>query len=119
MAEIETSLEDQRTYARVGNVLRAGLWLSIVIMILGILLTGLQGKAQAREVLPLDRIIPAIQAHNSAVVLDLGILLLFATPLVAVLTALTEFVTHGDRAFTGIALALLIILVIGFVVALR
>ena len=119
MAELSTSLEDQRTYSRVGNTLRIGLWISIAVMLLGILLTAAGGNGEAREVLPLDRIVPAIQAGNPAVVLDLGILLLFATPLVGVLTALAEFVAHRDRAFTAIALALLVILVAGFVVALH
>jgi uncharacterized membrane protein len=118
-AELETSLEDQRTYARVGNTLRVGLWASIAVMVLGMLLTALAGKSQPREVLPLNHLVSAIGAGNPRALLDVGILLLFATPLAGVLTALAQFVTSRDRAFTIIGVALLVILVAGFLIALH
>lgn len=112
-------VEDRPLYSRVGNTLRAGLWVSTGVMLVGLILTALAGRSQAREVLPLDRIGPHIRSGDPAVVLDLGILLLFATPLVGVLVALWDFVSRRDRVFGGLTLALLIILVAGFVIALH
>ena len=88
-------------------------------MALGLILVVLAGSTSASHVLPLDRVLPSLANSKPSAVLDLGILLLFATPLVGVIVALLEFVRQRDRPFVLISLGLLIMLTAGFAVALH
>jgi uncharacterized membrane protein len=110
---------DEATYARVGYTLLYGLLISIAVMIIGLIVGAVTGKTAAAHVLSLDRVLPQLAKGSASAVLDLGILLLFATPLAGVLVALAEFVRIKDRAFAGITLAVGILLCVGFVVALH
>jgi uncharacterized membrane protein len=110
---------DEETDAAIGAVLLAGLLLSIAVMVLGLVLTAARGKVSASQVLPLDQVLPHLRSGDPAAVLDLGILLLFATPLAGVVVALFEFLRRRDGPFSVITLLLLLILAIGFAVALR
>lgn len=96
-----------------------GLWLSIVVMVVGLVVAGIEGAKASTHALPLDQELSKLAAGKPAALVDLGILLLFATPLAAVITALVEFVLQGDRTYTGITVALVIILGAGFAVALH
>jgi uncharacterized membrane protein len=110
--------QDARIYARVGWILLGGLLLSIAVMALGLALTAI-GGGETTHVLPLDRVVPELARGHTAAILDLGILLLFATPLAGVLAALVGFWLEGDRAFTLITSALLLLLAAGFAIALH
>ena len=88
-------------------------------MVLGLILTGAQGKSAPTQALPLSRELSQLAAGNAAAIVDLGILLLFATPLLGVLVALFEFLHRRDAPFVGITFGLVIILVLGFAVALH
>jgi uncharacterized membrane protein len=111
--------DDRQTYARVGYTLLSGLWISIVVMAAGLGLAALRGIHQSSHVLPLQRLPAGLGAGKPAAILDLGILLLFATPFVGVLVALTEFLRLRDFPFLWVTVALIIILLAGFAVALR
>jgi uncharacterized membrane protein len=99
-------------------VLLGGLLLSIAVMTVGLGLTAVRG-GDATHVVPLHRLIPELTQGHVAAVLDLGILVLFATPLLGVLTALEGFWAEGDRDFVLVSLGLLLVLGVGIAIALR
>lgn len=113
------SARDRRAYARIGWTLLGGLVLSIGVMIVGIVSVAAEGGHAASQVLPIDKVAGSVVQGKPSAILDLGILLLFATPLAGVLVALVEFVRQGDRPFVLITGLLLLILVIGFAAALH
>ena len=110
---------DDRVDAYVGWTLFGGVLLSMAVMVLGLALVGVEGEQVSGHVLPLDRVVPDVLRGKPSAILDLGILLLFATPLVGVLVAAAEYIRLRNAVFVLISLALLIVLVGGFAVALR
>jgi len=119
MARTILTADDTRAYRAVARTMLVGLLASIAIMVIGLILATLHGKNAVAHVLPLDQVIPSLFHGKPEAVLDLGILLLFATPLVGVLVAWIEFIRQEDRAFTVLTAVLLVLLGIGFAVALR
>lgn len=105
--------------SHVGTTLLYGLLLSITVMLAGLLYSLARGTSVSGHVLPLDRMPDQLASGNPSAVLDLGILLLFATPLAAVVVALLDFLRTRDRPFAAIAVLLLALLVVGVLVALR
>ena len=110
---------DRTIYAAVGWTLLAGLLLSIAVMIAGLLDAAVRGGGATSSVLHLAQELPHLATGDPAAILDLGILLLFATPLVGVLTALAGFAREGDGAFTAVCCSLLVLLILAFAIALR
>jgi len=88
-------------------------------MVLGLVAAAIRNGSGVSTVLPLDRELPQVGKGDPAAILDLGILLLFATPLAGVVTALVGFARERDYAFTLVSAVLLVLLVISFAVALR
>jgi uncharacterized membrane protein len=119
VARQEIASEDRSTYSRVGYTLLGGLWLSIAVMVLGLLVAGAQGKKEPTLALPLSQEWSQLTAGNPSALVDLGILLLFAAPLLGVLVALFEFLRRREMTFIAITVALVIILILGFAVALH
>jgi uncharacterized membrane protein len=111
--------EDAPIYRHVGYTLLYGLLVSIAVMLAGMAYGALRGKAASGHVLALDAVLPHLRDGDPSALLDLGILLLFATPLAAVLVALFEFVRIGDRTLGLITFVLVILLGVGFFVALH
>lgn len=111
--------EEQVTYARVGYTLLAGLWLSVIVMLAGFILAAVSGIHQVSHVTPLQDVVSGLQSGRASSVLSLGILLLFATPFAGVLVALVQFLRLRDVPFIWVTVVLLVILVIGFAIALR
>jgi uncharacterized membrane protein len=111
--------EEQVTYARVGYTLLGGLWLSVIVMVAGFLLAAASGIHQVSHVTPLQDVASGLQSGKASAVLSLGILLLFATPFAGVLVALVQFLRLRDLPFVWVTVVLLIILIIGFAIALR
>jgi uncharacterized membrane protein len=107
------------TYIRVGYTLLYGLLLSIAVMVLGLIVGAARGTSASSHVFPLDKILSELGNGSASAILDLGILLLFATPLAGVIVALVEFLRVKDTAFAGITLAVGVLLCVGFVVALH
>jgi uncharacterized membrane protein len=70
-------------------------------------------------VVPLDRVLPDLIKGSRPALLDTGILVLFATPLLGVVVAFVHFVRLRDMAFSLITALLLLVLIAGFLVALH
>jgi uncharacterized membrane protein len=88
-------------------------------MTLGLILEAIRRDTGSGHVLPIDQILPNLGKVRPSAVLDLGILLLFATPVAGVVVALTEFMRSRDIPFMLITALLLIVLAGGFALALR
>ena len=93
-----------------------GLLLSMGIMVLGTILTRGQGTPR---VLRIGEVLPGLFRGSKGALLDLGILLLFATPVAGVVVTLMEFLRKREKGFSLIALILLVLLAMGFGIALR
>ncbi|MGH2442231.1 MAG: DUF1634 domain-containing protein [Chloroflexota bacterium] len=106
------------TYLGVGYTLLGGLLISIAVMIAGLGLTAAQGHS-AVHVLPLDRVLTRLFRGDGPALLDTGILLLFAAPLAAVIVAIGGFVLERDVVSALTTTLLMVLLIIGFVVALH
>jgi uncharacterized membrane protein len=110
--------EDAAAYRVIGWLLLAGLLVAIGVMALGLVVAGVEGKSVV-HVLTLDREIPQLVKGDPAAILDGGILLLFATPLVGVVAAFASFIAARNVFFSWTTGALLVMLTIAFAVALR
>lgn len=110
---------DRSASVGISRTLFFGLLASIAVMILGLILVSSGGSDAATHVVALDRVIPDVLRGNGSAVLDSGILMLFATPLVGVVVALAQFVRQREVAFSLITTLLLLVLVAGFAVALH
>jgi uncharacterized membrane protein len=109
---------DVDTYSRVGWTLLGALLVSIAVMVIGLIAVIATG-ASASNVLPLDRIWAHLARGDASAILDLGILSLFAAPLLAVAVALLQFLLQRDRTFAFVAALLLVVLAVAFGVALH
>lgn len=109
---------DDTTYARVGWTLLIGLLVSIAVMAVGLALTAARG-GDASRVVPLHRELSDLATGQAPAVLDLGILLMFATPVVGVAVAFVRFLQERDRAFAAVSGCLLLLLLIAFGIAVR
>ena len=98
----------------VGAVLTAGVWTSIVIMAFGVLLLILY-PTSGSGVYQLPELPSALQRLDPIAVIDLGILVLIATPVIAVLSATASLARRGDLRFTIVGLLVLAALVESFV----
>jgi uncharacterized membrane protein len=103
----------------ISRTLFFGLLASIALMVLGLILVAPEGENVATRVVALDRIVPDLLAGSRPALLDTGILVLFATPLLGVLVAFMQFLRQRDIAFSLITAILLLVLGAGFVVALH
>jgi uncharacterized membrane protein len=114
---VETAAEE-RLASVLAAVLLVGLLGSTACMVAGIALGVITGQG-ARHVVPLDQVLPSLMHGQVQTLLDVGILLLFATPLAGVVTALVLLARARDTFFASVAALLLIVLASGFAVALR
>jgi uncharacterized membrane protein len=107
--------EDPEFEAAIANVLRTGLYVSIVLLIVGLAISAVGGLP------PIDfHGVPSVQASSSlgtwgAFVVFLGLLILVLTPVFRVAYATWLFGRRHDGAFTAITLFVLVVLVATFV----
>lgn len=111
--------EDHGAGAFVGWTLLGGLLLSIGVMLVGLIWSGLTSQSQTSHVLPLDEIGDHLRNGDPAAILALGILILFATPVVGVAAACVAFIRVRDTPFIAISIGVIGILAVGFALALR
>jgi len=88
-------------------VLLVGMLLSVGVLILGLLMFSLCGAGWEETTLSLGEIAEGLMEGNPVAVIDLGILLLIATPLTRVIASLVVFLMEGERKFVAVALAVL------------
>jgi uncharacterized membrane protein len=107
-------------------VLRLGLGLSLTILAGGIVAYLLLHPGQSSEsvlsnnpilsYLSLPGLASGLGAGSASAVLTLGLIVLVATPIIRVVSGLYYFEKDGERAMAGIALAVLILLLLGILV---
>jgi uncharacterized membrane protein len=110
---------DIATYRRVGTTMLGGLWISIGVMIIGVVVSMFAHTGLSEHVAPISGVASGLTHEHARAILSLGILLLFATPLAAILVALAEFVRHRDWPFVSVGVALILIVGAGLALALR
>ncbi len=117
---------DQRVEIIVGNLLRAGVMLAAtVVLIGGILYLGRHGMEPASyrvfagepsDLRHMHGILRGALAFHGRGVIQLGLLLLIATPIARVAFSIFGFAEEGDRmymVFTGLVLAILLFSLVG------
>lgn len=123
-------IDDDRgaTGALLGRVLRTGVIVSGFLLVLGVGIEwfagGLDGGGPAREaILAADdhpttpaAIVRGLAAGDSDAFITLGLLTLLLTPIVRIVVATLDFRRRGDRVFTAICGAVLVLLAISFVI---
>lgn len=106
-------------YRRIVRVTNIGFALAIGLMLAGLLVGLGTGDHVDRETDSLRDILPGALRLRAQDVVELGILVLLATPAAYVVVALLTFLRDRDRLFVAICLALLGILSLSVGLALR
>ncbi len=118
-----TSIElDDRTYAWAAATLRLGMIAGFVAMGLGFvwwLAVGSPSGAQAAKVLPLERVPAELLALNPLALLNLGVLLLLATPVVTLVAQIITFAAARNWLYLGICLLIGAIILFSLAVSLH
>ena len=96
-------------------ILRSGMLLSMGIMILGLLLYALF-PSQSSTVVSIQQIPNEIAKGNGQAILLVGILVLIATPLARILTAMAVFIIDRDLKFIALCTLVLIVLLVAVLV---
>jgi uncharacterized membrane protein len=86
-------------------------------MLFGVVLLSFNPNAATEEALPLNELFSQIIPLNPMVLLNLGILVLLATPILRVIIALVSFSLERDKLYLIISATVLIILLISLIFA--
>ncbi|MHC4789673.1 MAG: DUF1634 domain-containing protein [Planctomycetota bacterium] len=106
---------------RIAFVLRWGSYLSAVFLLVGLVwvMAAPDVPIQAGPPMPLNAIGGQLISANPYAVMQLGILLLLATPLTRVVMASVSFWLGGERRYSLMSLAVLAIIVVTILLAQR
>lgn len=109
----------ERTYGVVAFILRWGSYVSAAIMVLGILLVFLNGDVPIQVGPPVSlRALPAqLALANPYAIMQLGVLLLLLTPLARIVAAALSFWLEGERRYSLVSLAVLVIILASLLLA--
>lgn len=123
-AETRTK-NDQRLEAVIGHMLRAGVTISALIMFAGgVMYLRHPGDpapdyahfhSAPREALSIRGTVAGVAHGSSVAIIQLGILLLIATPVVRVIFALVGFLLERDRLYTIVSAIVLAILLFSLI----
>jgi len=104
----------QRTglYRRIVGVMNAGFAIAIGLMLVGLVVGLFTGEHVERETDSLGDVLPGVLRLQAQDIVELGILVLLATPAAYVVVALATFLRDDDGLFVAICLALLGILLL-------
>ena len=97
-------------------VLLVGMLLSVTVMVIGLLMLALSEGTWEAAPLSLPEILEGIMNGNPIAVIDLGIIMLIATPLTRVIAALVAFALNREFRFVLVALMVLAVVGIAIVV---
>jgi uncharacterized membrane protein len=97
-------------YRRIISVMNAGFVIAIGLMLAGLLVGIVTGDHVAKETDPLREVLPGVLRLDAQDIVDLGIIVLLATPAAYVVVALATFLRDRDLLFVTICLLLLGIL---------
>jgi uncharacterized membrane protein len=117
MTEHQIPREDA-IYQSTVQVLRAGFALSAIVLVLGAAWSIFDRHPLSTEVLPFRDIPGALADGNPSAVIDLGILIMMLTPVLAVVVIALNFSRLGERKFVSLSLGVLAILVTSIAISL-
>ncbi len=97
---------DPQTYRWAGLTLTAGMYASFAAMGVGLvwwLVIGAPGGRTQSKVVPIEEILPQLLALNPLALLNLGVLLLLATPGITLFTQIITYAADRNWRYVGIA----------------
>lgn len=112
--------DDKRMELAIGNMLRAGVLIAAAVVIVGGALyiyhahgphpdyTQFHGEANPFRTLP--EILKLAVTGNSEAIIQIGLLLLIATPIARVVLAMIGFLLEKDRLYFAVSLTVLMVL---------
>ena len=106
-------------YRRIVGVMNAGFTIAIGLMLAGLLVGLVTGEHVERDTDRLRDVLPGVLALRAQDIVELGILVLIATPAAYVVVALLTFLRNHDWLFAAVCLALLGILSLSVGLTLR
>lgn len=101
---------DEQLYRRISLILNAGFALAGALMLAGMLTALFSGDRIGEQTGSLSEIVPAALRLEATGLVDLGIVVLLATPVAYVVAALATFLRERDRVFVLVTVALLLIM---------
>lgn len=119
---MNTAKLDDQNYSWAAFTLRTGMVASFAFMVVGLawwFLAGSQGGQEAAsQVLPFERLVPELLALNPLALLNIGVLLLLATPGVTLVAQFVAFCLARNWLYAGITAFIAIIIVISLGISL-
>jgi uncharacterized membrane protein len=97
-------------YRRIVLILKCGFFLALGLMLLGIIVAILRDQSIGDSTDPLSELFDSLRALEGQAILELGILVMLATPFSYVLVSLVTFVRQRDKVFVEVCLVLIAIL---------
>jgi uncharacterized membrane protein len=120
---VANQTKDQQTYIWAALTLRWGMYISFGAMVAGLVwwvLAGAPGgESSAAKVIPLDRILPELVALNPLALINLGVVLLLATPGVTLFTIIVTYAAARNWRYVGIAMSVAAILLLSLAISLK
>ncbi len=110
---------DSTLYRVMARLLSVGVALSIALMALGFLLLAARHELGRATWLPLGSVVPHMLVGDPAGILDLGVLVLFATPALRVVAAIGLFAAERQRRYVLISTVVLLLLALSVAVSAR
>jgi uncharacterized membrane protein len=108
-------------YNYISAVLKWGSYLSLLILLVGLMLFALSSSAfpgiSQIKALSLSQLANGLSKFKPIALVNLGLLILMLTPILRVMVAIFSFVLEKDLRYTLVAIAVLIILIFSLLVA--
>lgn len=105
-------------YRVLSGLLLSGAVLSVALMALGYALLLARHGAVDSAWMPLGAVVPHALAGDPRGILDVGVLVLLATPTLRVVTSISIFTAERQRRYALLATAVLLLLALSFTLAL-
>ncbi|MGY3736897.1 DUF1634 domain-containing protein [Lactococcus taiwanensis] len=103
----------------IGKILRAGVFVSSAVIIVGILmfvLTGHSGYATGVWPVRFDAILSGLVGFKALAWLMTGLFLLILTPVLRVVASIFSFAREGDKLYVAITTLVLVILLVAMII---
>jgi uncharacterized membrane protein len=123
MRHLETTLSDRRLETIIGNLLRAGVVITATITSIGgVIYLAHSGETLAHyqafhgepaELRSVEGVLSDASSRDGVGIMQLGLLLLIATPVARVAFSLAAFAVQRDRLYVVVTLAVLVVLTFG------
>ena len=114
---------DNTTYTWAGFTLRTGFYVSIILMVAGLvwwLAAGMPGGLEGPPgIVPFDKTFSELAAGNPLALLDMGVLALLATPGVTIATVALSFATARNWRFAALSVLIFAILLLSVALSLK